>query len=816
LLSLTLMNSGLLMMARQTCANMPYMRIAVILLSAMLLIVMTPGYGSAQIQIGTVQGTITDSAGASLVAATVTLENSLTGYRSAVATDAQGAFAFNNVPFDSYMLRAQAAGFQPFAQTIRVRSNIPIKVAAKLSVSGASEAVTVEAKQGLIEEDSPSSEIDLDESFVQHSPGQSRAGQLQRLIATAPGWVMEDNGLLHIRGVDDGIVFVVDGIPTISRLDPVSASGFDPEMIRSVNIITGNIPAEFGGRSGAVVSIQPRSGIDTPLAGSLRLGAGSFNAATAAFGFGGKLKDDLGLFIAGSGVRSDRFRDPPDPRNFNNRGGALEFNARTDWHPSGRDLLLLNLSVNGTDFRVPNRLAQELAGQRQRQELRDNSQSISWQRAWSAETVSNVAYFRRFYQSKLFSSPFDMPLAAAQDRAHEQQGIILSLTRLYREHTLKFGTEASRVAPREFLTFAVTDPEAAKEANISDAALAFDKARPFVFRDRKTRGQISWYAQDAFSPVKNLTVNAGLRFDRSSLLVSDYQFSPRAGAVYYIARTKTAARGSFNRLYMPPQVENLLLADSEQARALSPFRTGASGGGASIRPEKISAYEVGFSQDVFGLFKIDAAYWRRSFRNFDDPNVFFNTTVIFPNSVAKGFARGVDARLDVPERKGLSAYLSYANARVLQTGPINGGLFLTDEFVEIGAGDKFIPDHDQRNSAAFGINYYNRASGLWTSFSGRHESGVPLEVDEDALESLKRGVGAELVNFERGRVKPWTVFDFAAGVDLFRDEKITATAQFEAENLFDRRFVFNFGNPFSGTHFGHPRLFGGRIKITFH
>jgi outer membrane receptor protein involved in Fe transport len=792
------------------------MRIAVILVSVMLCLVMTHSYGSAQIQIGTVRGTVTDPAGALLPGATVTLDNSVTGYRSAVTTDEHGAFAFNNVPFDSYLLRARAAGFQPFAQAVRVRSNIPVTLDARLSVSGASEAVTVEAAPGLIEEDSSSTETDLDESFIRRSPGANRTGQLQRLIATTPGWSTEDNGLLHIRGVDDGIVYVVDGIPTISRLDAVSASGFEAETIRSLNVLTGNIPAEFGGRSGAVVSIQPRSGIDTAFTSSLSVGAGSFNAAGAVCSVGGRVNKRLGVFITATASRTDRFLDPPDPRNFNNRGGALKLNARADWHPTARDLILFNVSADGTDFRVPNRLRQEVRGQRQRQELRDGGQSVSWQRAWSSATVSNFAYFRRSYQSRLSGGQSDAPLSAAQDREYAHQGVIISVTHVYRGHSFKVGAEASRVTPREFLTFAITDKEAAREANISRAALAFDRGHPFVFSDSRVRGQASWYAQDAFSPAKNFTVSAGLRYDHSSLLVSDRQFSPRVGVVYYIPKTRTAARGSFNRLYMPPQVENLLLADSEQARRLSPFASGRSGGGASIRPEKISAFEAGFSQDVFGLLKLDAAYWWRRFRNFDDPNVFFNTTIIFPNSVAGGEARGVDVRLDVPERKGWSAYLSYGNSRVLQTGPINGGLFLTDEFLDIGPGTRFIPDHDQRNVAAFGVSHHHRRSGLWAALSGRHESGVPLDVDEESLQELKSTVGADLADFGRGRVKPWTVFDFAAGVDLFKDSRVAAGVQFEAENLFNRRFVYNFGHPFSGTHFGHPRMFGARIKLIFH
>src|SRR5579864_7714042 len=34
--------------------------------------------------------------------------------------------------------------------------------------------------------------------------------------------------------------------------------------------------------------------------------------------------------------------------------------------------------------------------------------------------------------------------------------------------------------------------------------------------------------------------------------------------------------------------------------------------------------------------------------------------------------------------------------------------------------------------------------------------------------------------------------------------------------LADHAFVYNFGNPFSGTHFGYPRMYGARLKFTFH
>lgn len=775
---------------------------------------LTAGGAWAQVQIGTVKGVVSDPAAAFINGARVTLTNPVTGYRSAAVTGTQGEFVFDNVPFDSYTLRVDATGFRPTAQGVSVRSNIPVVFDLKLSVAGADESVVVQTATGLVEPSASGTETRVDESLIRRVPGGAeRSRQLQRVVATTPGWRLENDGLLHVRGVDDGILYVFDGVPVTDRLDVTSASAYDTETIRSLNVITGNIPAEFGGRSGAVVAVQSKSGVGSPFTGSLYTGAGNFRAGEAAASLGGGFGRRFGFFVNASGNRSERFLDPVDPRNFNNRGGALRLNFRGDWHPTDNDLLLFTASADGTDFHVTNDSEQESAGQRQRQELRDNSQAVRWQRVWSPATVTDLAYFRQSYESNLIGSPFDTPLFASQNRKDVRQGVIASLTHSVGGHTLKAGLEASRVSLREFLTFAVTDEEEAEEAGVSDAALEFDLSNPFVFRDRAARGLLSGYVQDAFSPLRNLTVSAGLRYDRSNLLVRDSQWSPRVGAVYYVPRTRTAVRGSFNRLYMPPQVENLLLASSEQARRLSPFAAEEGGGSALVRPEKVSAYEVGFAQDVWGLFKLDGAYWHRSFRNYDDPNVFFNTTIIFPNSVERGFARGFDVRLDVPERRGWSGYLSYGNARVLQTGPINGGLFLTDEFITIGPGTRFIPDHDVRNTVSFAVSYALQRRGLWATLFGRYESGVPLEVEEGALEELRSRPGADLVDFERGRVRPWNVFDFAAGWDFLREERVTVSTQFDVQNVTNRRFAYNFGNPFSGTHFGNPRLWSGRVKL---
>jgi hypothetical protein len=44
-----------------------------------------------------------------------------------------------------------------------------------------------------------------------------------------------------------------------------------------------------------------------------------------------------------------------------------------------------------------------------------------------------------------------------------------------------------------------------------------------------------------------------------------------------------------------------------------------------------------------------------------------------------------------------------------------------------------------------------------------------------------------------------------ASLPILRTAKLKAVAEFRALNLFDANYAYNFGNPFSGTHFGAPR-----------
>src|SRR5260370_24896598 len=87
------------------CVPSASMRCTVTLLGLVLIFLVQSSATRAQIQIGTLKGTVTDQAGALVPNAGATLANSLTGFHRATTTTPQGAYLFNDVPFNSYTLR---------------------------------------------------------------------------------------------------------------------------------------------------------------------------------------------------------------------------------------------------------------------------------------------------------------------------------------------------------------------------------------------------------------------------------------------------------------------------------------------------------------------------------------------------------------------------------------------------------------------------------------------------------------------------------------------------------------------------------------
>ena len=778
-----------------------------------------------QARISSVQGTVKDPTGALVPGAKVVVTQPPTRYEQATQTDAQGSFKLVNLPFNTYKVRVEASGFQPLEQSIDLETTLPQTLDLSLSVEEATAAVTVSDNGAMLETDRTSSDTDLSQTILERPLGAAPSRAIESMVASTPGFVTDDNGRMHPRGSESQVQYVVDGVPVTDNMSAIFSTSLDARTLRTVEVLTGGIPAEFGDKLAGIINVNTKSGLEGPTQGGLSFSGGSFSTGEIAADFSTHTKK-LGFITNLSTSTSQRYLDPPTIDNFHNFGRTGKGFFRLDYQFDANNSLKSVLNFGGSNFQVPNRLAQELAGQDQRQQLRDNSQNITYQHIFSPNTVAQFSFFHRQSHAELTSNPESTPVVAFQDRTLQNYGGIGSVALTRGRHNIKVGGQFTITPIDEQFSFyptvAFPDLQDQNGNIVPNPVDDFNAANPFLFNGSKTGRTLSAYVQDRFSIYKNLTLDLGIRYDNYKLLISEQALSPRLAIAYYVPKTQTTFRVSYNRLFQPPPAENLLLASSTEAAAISPLAVLQGITTVNpILPDKENSFEAGAQQLLTKMFRLNLTVYQKRIENFSDKDQFFETGVIFPISISSGRVTGEEVRLESTDLHGFHGFASYANARAYGVTPINGGLFLgenpTDLFL---SGFKFANDHDQRNEAQFQLSYDHRPSGIYASFSGRYDSGVPVDVEPGTTlaDFVANGFDPRLydkIDFQRGRVRPRTIFDFSVGSDLMQKERVSLNIQFDVQNLTNELFLYNFESVFSGTHVGYPRLFSGRLSLRF-
>ncbi|HLM23663.1 MAG TPA: TonB-dependent receptor, partial [Pyrinomonadaceae bacterium] len=638
----------------------------------------------SQARIGSVQGVVKDPGGALVPNATITVTQPITGYRQTTQTDAQGSFKLVNLPFNTYKVRAEAGGFQPAEESIDLETTIPLILELSVSLEQTTAAVTITTGgAAMLEPDRTSSDTDINQTILERPLGAAPSRAIESIVASTPGFVTDDNGRMHPRGSESQVQYVIDGVPVTDNMSAIFSTSLDARTLRTVEVLTGGIPAEFGDKLGGVINVNTRSGLEGPTQGGVSFSGGSFSTGEVAADFATHTKK-LGFLTNLSASTSQRYLDPPTLDNFHNFGRTGKAFFRLDYQFDANNSLRGVFNFGGSNFQVPNRFFQEAAGQDERQRLRDNSQNISFQHIFSPEAVAQFSFFHRQSNSKLISNPLSTPVVADQDRTLQNYGGLGSLALTRGSHNMKVGGQFTITPVDEHFSFYPTVPfpnlEDENGTVFPNPVNSFNAANPFVFNQSKTGRTLSAYVQDRFSPFKNFTLDIGVRYDNYKLLISDQAVSPRLGFAYYIPKTKTTVRASYNRLFQPPPAENLLLASSTQAAALSPISVLR--GVTTVQPilpDTQHAFEAGAQQLLSKFFRVNLTVYQKRIKNFSDKDQFFETGVIFPISISSGRVTGEELRLESTEIHGFHTFVSYANSRAFGVTPIVGGLFLGED-----------------------------------------------------------------------------------------------------------------------------------------
>ena len=225
----------------------------------------------AQVDTGSLTGTVTDTTGAKVVGAPITLTNSSTGVAVEMPSTSTGTYFFGGVNAGMYSVRATHPGFKTFeANGIQIHVQQIDNLDIQLQIGAVTQSVTVNTSAALIQTEDASLGQTIDENSVDNLPlngrdwaslAQSAAG-----VTTLSGST-QSNGFFVVNGVQEWQNdFRLNGIDDNEEVYGGSITGSNtsitppPDAIQEFKLQTGDFSAEFGHSTGGVINAVIKSG----------------------------------------------------------------------------------------------------------------------------------------------------------------------------------------------------------------------------------------------------------------------------------------------------------------------------------------------------------------------------------------------------------------------------------------------------------------------------------------------------------------------------------------------------------------------------
>src|SRR5262245_7439129 len=689
----------------------------------------------AQSSTGELRLTVSDPGGLPLQSQ-VALVSEANQVAQALETGADGTLIEKRLPFGRYRLEVTRAGFATFTALLDIESAVPTEYHVTLMLAAVQTQVTVTPDGTLLDVRQTSAVNRIGTDTLQRRitalPGRS----LSDIVNTQPGWLLEANGILHPRGSEYQVQYVIDGLPVTDNRSPSFAPELDANDVHAMSIITGGFPAEYGRKLGGVIEVVTAGDLRHGLHGTGVASVGSFGTGTGSVATQYGWQQTVVGLLAGV-THTNRYLDPPVEENFTNTGTNANLAAQFEREFSRADRLGVTVRHGRTQFLVPNERVQEEAGQRQERRTQETSAQISYQHLFSANVVGDIRGMTRTLGARLSSNALSTPIVAEQDRGFREGYAKGTVTAHAGAHEWRAGIDVDVSHIREAFNYRISDPS------------QFDRGTPPVlaFSDRQPDREQAVFVQDRIA-AGPWTVNAGLRWDHYRLLVAQRARSRRLGVAWSWPGRDLVVRASYDRAFQTPGTENLLLAGSSALESVNDDVLRL-----PVPPSLGNFFESGLSKRLFSTFRLDVAHFRREMTNFADDDLLLNTGVSFPIAFREADIRGTEVKLELPAGRAVAGSLSYANMVGTGSLPITGGLLLGEDATSaLTATDRFPISQDQRHTLRGRLNY-QMSRRAWVALAGSYGSGLPVEfvgdLDEAVAQYGRRIV--DRVDLEGGR-----------------------------------------------------------------
>jgi hypothetical protein len=231
-----------------------------------LLVTGLPLYGQGAT--GAITGTVTDTSGAVVPNAKVTIINSATNVTRETSANSQGIYSAPSLDIGDYQVRVEVQGFRTQVQLATVNVGAISTVDVGISPGESRETVTVEAAAGTINLDTNNITGEIEQGQLQSLPLNGRS--FLQLASLEPGVTVsagdaQHNALFTVSVLGAGIYTVVtmDGgnvSNDITYSGGATSMNFSQEMIQEFQLSTVNFDLATPIAAGGAVNVVTRSG----------------------------------------------------------------------------------------------------------------------------------------------------------------------------------------------------------------------------------------------------------------------------------------------------------------------------------------------------------------------------------------------------------------------------------------------------------------------------------------------------------------------------------------------------------------------------
>ena len=740
---------------------------------SLLLLLLTPILSSTVTAQTALDGMLRDTAGNAVAGASVALQRAEGSVTQKTTSDAVGKFHFAAVEAGAYTLKADAQGFYLASYNFVLRARQPLSLTVELQrKESVQQSVEVKAGYMTIDPEKTGSSYTFTQQDLERLPDPLIDSTNNLVNNLMPGASDSHDNFLAVRGTEFSLHEFVNGVSFLDNTQPQFSPGISPQIFETVDLMTGGFTPEYGNRFGGVLDITTRSGAEIGGHGDVNFRGATVDNYDLNADYGGQV-GQLGYYFFVDGFTSGRFLDPPEPHELYDVGKGSRAAIQLDWHAGNNDSVKLLLMGGGDNFQQPNIADDQEVGRDAQRHLRQQTAILTWLHTFSLETLVSTSLYERSGSDRVLPTTDPITPFSTASRSPLTLGIKSDLSHYWHGNFFKAGVDLVRLRENESFFFdSRGDPDVFPS-----------------FSGGLLGGQASAYVQDHFSPVRNLTVDLGLRYDYFDLVDTAVQTSPRVGLAYHFKRTNSVLHAAYNRYFSPPPIEYSLLASFIGNNAVDPDqRVG------NVRAYTQNYFEVGWAQELRPRVSLELnAYLHTGHNSFENHEISISR-IFVPINFHTARSEGAEAVLNMRqlERLGISGRLQYALAKTYFYGPITGG-FAGDE--PLVPGERIVPAFDQTHTGTAQIFYHNRWRGFWAGSALRYGSGTIIE--------------------HGARLPQHFTSDLVTGINVWNSEPRRLDLEFDVTNVSNSVYQIAKESEEIPIQYAPSRTVGGSLRFHF-